>query len=213
VYASITDHFVTIATHFIRDVGLPGTFVLMAAAAAAIPFPSEATMLFSGFNVYDGHQTMLGITVAGVAGDAFGCTVAYLVGYYGRVGVLERHGTKLHVTPERLDRVERFFARRGNVAVCVGRVIPVVRALVSFPAGSAKMPYPRFLALCIVGATPYVLGLGLLGKGVGSNWEQWRKHLGYVDYAAAIGIVAGAVYLIARSRVRRTPDEETTGPA
>ena len=81
VAASVTDQFVTIATHFIRDVGLPGVFVLMAAAATAIPFPSEATMLFAGFNVHEGHQTMVGVVIAGVLGDLFGATVAYSIGF------------------------------------------------------------------------------------------------------------------------------------
>jgi membrane protein DedA with SNARE-associated domain len=203
--ASVTDHLVTFATHVIRDLGVVGVFLLMAADATAIPFPSEATLLFAGFNVYDGHSTLLAVCVAGILGDVFGASIAYAIGYFGREELLERHGPKIHLTPKRLAMGDRFYTRHGSAAVFFGRLIPVLRAFSSFPAGIARMPYPRFVLLTAAGAAPWVIGFAFLGREVGSNWESWRKHLAFLDYIALAAIVIGIGYLVVRRL--RAPSE------
>src|ERR1700750_694443 len=92
--ASITDPLVRFATNVVGDLGLAGVFVLMLLESACIPIPSEATMLFAGFNVSEGHYSLLAVTAAGVLGNLAGSWIAYAVGYYGRVDILERHGRK-----------------------------------------------------------------------------------------------------------------------
>src|SRR5689334_13914207 len=111
----------------------------MVAESACIPVPSEATMLFAGFNVSDGQWTMAEVTTAGVAGNVIGSWIAYAIGYFGRVDVLERHGRALHVKPAHLQRADRWFARHGDVTVFVCRLLPVVRTFISLPAGVARM--------------------------------------------------------------------------
>jgi membrane protein DedA with SNARE-associated domain len=205
VLASVTDHLVTFATHVISDLGVAGVFLLMAADATAIPFPSEATLLFAGFNVYDGHSTLLAVCIAGILGDLFGASIAYAIGYYGRTELIERHGAKLHITPKRLAMSDRFYARHGPAAVFFGRLLPVLRAFSSFPPGVARMPYPRFAVLTAAGAVPWVIGFTLLGREVGSKWEDWRHHLAFLDYIALGAIVIGIGYLIVRRL--RTPSQ------
>src|SRR2546421_8396714 len=97
VLASVTDSVVTFATHVVRDLGLPGVFLLMLLESACIPIPSEATMLFAGFNVSSGDHTLLAITIAGVLGNLVGSWLAYAVGYFGRIELVERHGKWLHI--------------------------------------------------------------------------------------------------------------------
>src|SRR5207247_4415221 len=92
VLASLTDLLVRFATNVVGDLGLAGVFVLMLLESACIPIPSEATMLFAGFNVHNGEYSLLAITVVGTAGNLVGSWIAYAVGYLGRVELLERHG-------------------------------------------------------------------------------------------------------------------------
>src|SRR3954463_1319123 len=105
--ASLTDPIVQFAVDVVDKLGLPGIFALMVAESACIPIPSEATMLFAGFNVSDGQWSMAELVSAGVAGNVLGSWIAYGVGYFGRVDVLERHGAKLHVKPSHLQRADR----------------------------------------------------------------------------------------------------------
>jgi membrane protein DedA with SNARE-associated domain len=199
-YASITDSLVTLATHIIRDLGVGGVAILnMCSGVIGVP-GSEPTMLFAGFNVYQGHLTLLGIIVFGVIGDLAGASIAYAIGYYGRRELLERQGSKLHLSPARLDRAHRWFERYGAPVIVVSRVIPFVRAVFPYAAGVAEMPYWRFISLATLGSIPWIAGLGLLGKAVGSNWVSWRHNLEYVDYAAAAVLVGAIAYLIVRRR-------------
>src|SRR5256714_12671784 len=102
VFAAITDKLVDFATTVVGDLGLPGVFLLMVPESACIPIPSEATMLFAGFNVSKGEYSLLAVTLVGASANLVGSWIAYAVGYYGRVELLERHGRKLHIKPEHL---------------------------------------------------------------------------------------------------------------
>jgi membrane protein DedA with SNARE-associated domain len=200
--ASITDPLVRFATHVIDVLGLPGVFALMVAESACIPIPSEGTMLFAGFNVSDGSWSMAEIVTAGVLGNLVGSWIAYAVGYFGRVDLLERHGSKLHVKPEHLQRADRWFERYGSVAVFVCRLLPVVRTFISLPAGVARMPFWRFTLLTLLGCIPWVWLLGFIGMQAGDNWDSWKDNLHYVDYAVVAALVALLAWLLVRRRGR-----------
>src|SRR4051795_9273333 len=100
VLASITDRLVGFATDVVGDLGIAGIFALMGPESANIPIPSEATMLFAGFNVSEGKYTLLAAVAAGVAANVVGSWISYAIGYYGRVELLEHHGRKLHIKKE-----------------------------------------------------------------------------------------------------------------
>jgi len=207
VLASISETLVNETSHFVRDAGLPGIFALMAISSACIPIPSEVVMLFAGFAVADPsqsaphhHLTMVGIVLAGLLGTMVGSWAAYAVGRGGRLELLERHGAKLHMGPAQIERADRWFQRYGEPAVLFGRVIPVVRAFVSLPAGIARMPVGRFTVLSLIGAVPWVLGLALAGHALGGDWKSVRKGFEYLDYAILALIVVGIAYAIVRRR-------------
>jgi membrane protein DedA with SNARE-associated domain len=195
----ILDPIVNAATDVIDALGLPGVFVLMAAESACIPIPSEAIMLFAGFNVSEGDMTLLGIIVAGVLGNIVGSWVAYAAGYYGRLELLERHHL-IHVNPKHLAWADRWFERHGDPTVFFTRMLPIVRTFISLPAGVARMPFWRFTVLTAAGCIPWVVMLGFLGREVGDRWEQWRDHLHYLDYAVVAGLLALVVYALIRRR-------------
>jgi membrane protein DedA with SNARE-associated domain len=219
VLASISETVVNETAHFVRDAGLPGVFALMAIGSACIPIPSEVVMLFAGFAVADPgqsashhHMTMLGIVLAGLLGTMVGSWVTYAVGRGGRLELLERHGGKVHIGPGQIERADRWFQRHGEATVLFGRLIPLLRAFVSLPAGVARMPLARFTIFSLIGSLPWVLGLGLAGDALGSNWTSVRKGFEYVDYAIVAVVVVGIVYaLVRRRRARRDPAADALG--
>jgi membrane protein DedA with SNARE-associated domain len=196
--ASITGPLVDFATKFIDDVGLAGLFVLMTLESACIPIPSEATMLFAGFDVSKGKWSLFEITLVGSVANLVGSWIAYAIGYFGRIELLEKHGRKLHNSSGQLARADRWFERYGSAAVFFSRMLPIVRTFISLPAGVARMPFWRFSALTFLGCVPWVFALGFIGKQVGSNWESWRHSLEYFDYAVGGLIVVGVIYLLVR---------------
>jgi membrane protein DedA with SNARE-associated domain len=205
--ADITSPVVDAATDFIDAAGLLGIFVLMLLESACIPVPSEATMLFAGFNVSEGDMTLLGITAAGVLGNLVGSWLAYAAGYFGRLELLERHRV-FHVNPKHLQTADRWFERHGDATVFFTRLMPIIRTFISLPAGVARMPFWRFTGLTLLGCIPWVLMLAVIGREVGDRWEEWRDRLHYLDYAVLAGIVALVAYfLIQRRRGSRSAGE------
>jgi membrane protein DedA with SNARE-associated domain len=158
-------------------------------------------MLFAGFNVYQGHLTLVGIIIAGIVGDTIGAAIAYAIGYRAGRELVEHQGSKLHVSPARIARAHRWFERWGAPVIAVSRLIPLGRAAFPYAAGVAEMPFVKFISFAVIGSIAWMTGLGLLGREVGSNWESWRKHLEYADYVVIGLIVLGIAYLVLR-RVR-----------
>ena len=202
-FASLTGPLVNLATNAIGSLGLVGVTLLMAMTGVIALPGTEPTMLFAGFDAYKGTLSLPGIIIAGVIGDVLGAMIAYTIGYYGRESLLERQGSKLHVSQRRLDRANRWFARYGSPVVLVSRVIPVVRSAFPYAAGIAEMPFKRFALLAMLGSIPWVTGLAILGREVGRNWQNWRHHLEYVDYVGVAIVAAVIVYLIFRVRRAR----------
>ena len=202
----IVDPIVEVATDVINTLGLPGVFILMALESACIPIPSEAIMLFAGFNVAQGDMTLFGITAAGVLGNIVGSWAAWAVGYYGRMELLEQNRF-FHVNRKHLEWADRWFERHGEMTVLLTRMMPIIRTFISLPAGVAKMPFWRFSAYTLLGSIPWVLMLAIVGEKVGENWEDWRHKLGYLDYVVLLAIVVGVVYLIVKRRRGGGPGE------
>ena len=200
--ASLTDPIVEVAVDVVDAMGLPGVFVLMVLESACIPVPSEATMLFAGFNVSNGEYSLLAATLVGSVANLVGSWIAYGVGYFGRVDILEKHGRKLHIKKSHLEWADRWFERHGDATVFFSRMLPIIRTFISLPAGVARMPFWRFSLLTIAGCLPWVLMLTFIGKQAGDNWESWKDSLHYVDYAVLAAIAVGIVWLVVRNRRR-----------
>jgi membrane protein DedA with SNARE-associated domain len=211
-------------TSFIGNHGVVAVFLLMA-VAAVLPAASEVTMLYGGalasgalagqvglfgYHFGSGTSAYFALVVAGIAGNWLGAAGGWAIGVYGGHPLLERHGRKLHVTPERIERAERWFARFGGVAVPAGFLTPVIRSFVAIPAGIAELKLRRFLLLAACGIVPYCLVLGAAGWAVGSSWHTARHDLGYLDYLVVAGIVLFAAYLVVRHRRSTTMDRHVS---
>jgi membrane protein DedA with SNARE-associated domain len=212
VLASLTDPIVQFAVDVVDAMGLPGIFALMLAESACIPIPSEATMLFAGFNVSEGHYPLLAVVTVGVAANVVGSWVAYAVGYYGRIDILEKHGRKLHIKPSHLAWADRWFERYGDATVFFSRMLPIIRTFISLPAGVAKMPFWRFTLLTVLGCIPWVFMLAFIGRQVGERWGEWKDNLHYVDYAVLAAIVLGVIWLLVVRRRRAGGEPAADAP-
>jgi membrane protein DedA with SNARE-associated domain len=207
--ASITEGLVNAMAHLVRDGGLPAIFVLMAVSAACIPIPSEVVMLFAGFAIADPtqsgagahhHLQILPVLAVGIAGSLVGSWVAYGVGRAGRLELLERHGHLIHMGPAQIQRADAWFRRYGPIAVLIGRVVPVVRAFVSLPAGISRMSIVSFSALTLLGSAVWVAALTYAGEALGSEWQSVRHGFEYVDYAIVAAVIVAAAYVVVRRR-------------
>src|SRR2546423_14789559 len=144
--ASITDKLVELATNIVGDLGLAGVFVLMLLESACIPIPSEATMMFAGFNIssaapHHHSYTLVELVAVGSVANLVGSWGAYAVGYFGRGDLVEKHGGKLHIKPGPLANADRWFQRPGDATVFFTRMLPAGPTFNSLPAGVAKIPF------------------------------------------------------------------------
>ena len=203
LFGSITDPLVQFAVDVIDKMGLIGVFLLMTGESALLPIPSEGTMLFAGFNVANGEYSLFVVTAVGVAANVVGSWIAYAIGYFGRVDLLEKHGSKVFIKPHHLRKADDWFERYGDATVFFSRMLPIVRTFISLPAGIAKMPFIRFTVFTTLGCIPWVFMIAFIGKEAGANWESWKEHLHYVDYAVIAAIALAAVWLFVRYRRRR----------
>ena len=145
VLASVTDKLATFATNVVGDLGLPGVFLLMVAESACIPIPSEATMLFAGFNVPQGEYSLFAAVLVGVGGEPRRLVDRLRDRLLTAASSCSRSTAQvLHIKPSHLAWADRWFERYGAPAVFFGRMLPIIRTFISLPAGVARMPFWRF---------------------------------------------------------------------
>ena len=210
-----------LVTQIFDAVGYVGVALWVAIESVIIPIPSELILPFAGFLVGEGTSiepltgqpwSLLLVTVAGTIGATVGALVAYAIGYFGGRPFLERWGGLLRITPDDLDRTDRFFKRHGTKAAFFGRLIPVVRSLVSFAAGVAHMPLLPFIVFTALGSLPFTFALAFAGVQLGANWEAIGDVLKRFEYLilAILGvIVLGFIWLrFIRPRRRKEPSPE-----
>ena len=197
-------------THFlttsVSDHGYLAVLVLMVLESACIPIPSEVVMLFGGalagglLAAGHPHVSLVGVALAGAAGNLVGSLLAYAVGRAGGRPLLERYGRYVLIRPEHLDRSERFFARRGDLAVLVGRVLPVIRTFISLPAGVAEMPVWRFSVFTLIGSLPWTFALAGAGYALAANWNSVASAFSVASVVVAVMAVAVIVWWFVRNR-------------
>jgi membrane protein DedA with SNARE-associated domain len=191
-------------TATIGDYGLFAVFGLMLLESTGILIPSEAISPFAGYLVSLGKMGFFEAVAAGVSGNLIGSWIAYSVGRFGGRELWLRYGRYLGVRAHHLLLAEKWFEEYGELTVFVSRCVPVVRTFISFPAGAARMDFARFSFYTFLGCVPWVLGLTYLGYLLGENWEEVGTYLHYLDYAVALALVVGAVYLFVRWRSSRS---------
>ena len=187
-------------TETIGDYGLFAVFGLMLLESMGILIPSEAISPFAGYLVSQGRIGFFGAVSAGVLGNLAGSWIAYLIGLWGGRELWFHYGRYVGVRRHHLILAEKWFDKYGEFTVFISRCLPVVRTFISFPAGTARMNFAKFTFYTLLGCVPWVFALTYLGYLLGENWEMIGDYLHYLDYAVALGVLAGAVYLFLRWR-------------
>jgi membrane protein DedA with SNARE-associated domain len=197
------DHALSVLVSFVVAVisggGYLGVTGLMAIESACIPLPSEIIMPFAGYLVSLGRFNLIGAATAGAIGCNIGSTIAYLVAAYGGRAAFERWGRYVLIRHEELDRAEQFFARYGAATVFVGRLLPVVRTFISFPAGLARMPMLKFQIYSFIGSWPWCLALAYVGMVLGARWDSdptLRRLFHEFDAVIIAVVAAGCAWFI-----------------
>lgn len=182
----------------ISATGYVGVGLLMAVESCCVPIPSELIMPFAGFLVADGKLNLWWTAFAGAFGCVVGSVVAYGIGMWGGRPFVEKYGKYILVAKRDLDTADRWFARWGEGIVFVSRLLPVVRTFISFPAGVARMNFPRFVVYTFLGSFPWCLGLAWVGQLLGENWEKIGDYFHGADIIIGVLIVAGLALYIGR---------------
>jgi len=179
--------------HVISTLGYGGIVLLMAIESACIPLPSEIIMPFSGYLVSQGQMSLAWVALAGAIGCVVGSIPAYYLGMFGGRPVIERYGRYVLISHHDLDMADRAFTRYGEIIIFIGRLLPVIRTFIAFPAGVARMAMGRFIVYTFVGSLIWCWVLAYIGKELGDNWETLGPY--FHEFHWVIGIVFGALFV------------------
>ncbi|HLY61922.1 MAG TPA: DedA family protein [Terriglobia bacterium] len=180
----------------ISKLGYAGIVLLMAIESACIPLPSEVIMPFSGYLVSTGRFQMVWVAVAGAVGCNLGSLVAYYAGAWGGRPLAEKYGRMFLVTKHDLELADHFFARHGDWAVLLARLLPVVRTFIALPAGISRMNFLRFNVYTFLGSLPWCWALAYVGYKLGPRWPILREYFHRFDAVIGAVILAGVVWFI-----------------
>jgi len=199
----LENQIVATLTTIIQSVGWVGILIVMAVESANIPIPSEVTMPLAGWLLVQarGGSAIEAILFGGLIG-ALGCllgsVINYAVGAYGGRPFVERYGKYILISKKDIARADKWFARWGDWASFISRLLPVVRTFISFPAGMVRINFVRFSIFTFVGSFIWCGALALAGFITGSNWELIREKMRPFDWPIIAIIVVGLAYYIYR---------------
>ncbi len=204
------DAFFGILTEFvmrvIEDIGVVGIFFLMLVESAAIPIPSEITMPFSGFLVFEGKFTFLSVVLAGVLGNVVGSIILYYIGYFGGRPFLEKYGKYFLFTHHDLEVTERWFKKYGDMTVLLSRMLPAVRTFVSFVPGVARMNIFKFVGYTTIGCIPWVFALTYAGLIAGQQWDILHPYFKKADWLILAILIIGVIFFVKKHLKNKNTD-------
>ena len=196
-------------TRPVADHGLLAVFVLMLLGSACVPIPSEAVMAFGGALASETFATqvlgdpsaklgLVAVIVVGVLASMLGSWLAWWAGYAGGRPLIDRFGRYLLLRPHEVDRAHAWFERHGEAAVFFARLIPLVRAFISLPAGVARMRLDRFTLYTFLGILPWTVGFALAGYALGEQWRTVERYLAPISITVALALLFGVIWWIRR---------------
>ena len=196
--------------NIISTLGYPGIIFTMALESALIPLPSEVIMPFSGYLVSTGRFDLTLVAIAGATGNLAGSLIAYGLGWWGQERVIRRFvrrwGKWLLISEKELDEAEKLLRRYKDWVVLGSRVVPGIRTVISLPAGFAKLPLPRFVALTFIGSLIWSYFLAWVGLTLGENWDTLGPYFHKVDAAVAILLGGAIVFYVYRKLFQSVED-------
>jgi len=189
--------------NLILDLGYPGLFLLIVLESTLVPIPSLLVMPFAGFLAARGDFSLPVILAINSGAALTGSAISYWIGAAGGKPLLLRYGKYILVRPADLDKAEAWFARNGAWTIFVARFVPIVRHIISVPAGIARMKLPTFFLQTFLGATIWGGGLMVVGYELGARWESVMKVAKKFDLVIAGLVVVALVAIAAMFYLRR----------
>ena len=187
-------------TNLVASYGLLAVFVLMVVESCGVPFPSEVTMPAAGLLAATGHLNLAAVIVTGAFANLAGSLIAYWLAARFGEPLLLGPGRYVGIRRHHLDIADSWFQRWGLPAVFFGRVLPVIRTYISFPAGLARVNLPRFSILTFVGALPWCAALTLVGYLLGRNYDRISGPIEKAAIGIALLVAVGLVVWYVQGR-------------
>jgi len=185
--------------------GYAGIFILMVLESMVFPVPSEAVLPFAGFLIATGQMNLAAVGIVSTIGSIVGSLISYYIGLKGGRAFVKRYGKYFLLSEKNLENAHRFFEKRGEITILVSRFIPVIRHLISIPAGYAEMSVRKFIAFTAIGAAIWNTVLVYSGIALKDNWEIIISYTQYLDIAVALAIVALLAYFVFRKAAAKAP--------
>lgn len=190
------------AVVIVERLGYFGVFFLVALENLIPPIPSELILPLAGFSVGQGQLTFIGVATAASIGSVVGALFLYWIGYWfgeDRLRSFVRRFQWLPFVDEAdLDKAEVWFQKHGTIAVLTGRLVPVIRSVVSVPAGYSRMPLGPFILYTLIGSTIWNVALISAGWVLGDRWDEVRTYTQYLEYATVLVLGLAILFFIYR---------------
>jgi len=182
----------------ISHLGYGGVVLLMAIESACIPLPSEIIMPFSGYLVFAGEFNLWAVALAGATGCVVGSLAAYGLGAWGGRPLIEKYGRYVLISHHDLNLADRWFTRHGDITIFIGRLVPIIRTFIAFPAGVARMSLWRFNLYTFLGSFLWCLVLAWIGKKLGENWKTLGIYFHRFDAAIGTMLIVAIIWYVWR---------------
>lgn len=199
----LTESLLHLFTSIIGSTGYIGVFLLMIAESMVLPVPSEAVMPFAGYLWFQGTFSLPLIIIASTLGSIVGSLISYWIGAKGGRLFVSKFGKYLLLNEHHLDKTEAFFSRFGEKTIFISRFIPVVRHLISIPAGTGKMKLPKFIIYTAIGSALWNTALTYCGYLLGKNWNMIRTFGEILDIIIVLAIIAVIIYFIRKRKQQK----------
>ena len=199
----ITEFLSLYITRFMESTGYITVFIAMTMESMVFPVPSEAVMPFAGFLIAEGKFTFFWVVLISTTASLVGSAISYAIGFFCEEAVIHRYGRFLLLDKEELEATQRFFNRYGEATIFISRFIPVVRHLISIPAGFARMNFLRFYLFTVLGAGLWNAFLAYTGFYLKSNWEIVMRYSRVVDIFVILILVILLGYYLYRHMKKR----------
>jgi len=193
---SLTEQIAGWATNMLETTGYLGLVLLMALESMIAPIPSEAVMPFAGFLIVTESFSWTGVIFFSTLGSIIGSTISYYLGYWGGRPLVLKVGKYLLLDKSHLDATERYFTKKGDITILIARFIPVIRHLISVPAGIAKMNFWKFITYTIIGAACWNTILTVAGYYLKDNWNALMKYSHTIDIVVVIVLALAFFYVV-----------------
>lgn len=190
----------------VHQYGYLAVFLLMTIESACIPIPSEAVMPYAGYLSSHHLLSLWGVITVGTLANVVGGLIIYYVGRSGGRALILRYGKYVLLSERHLTHAEAWFAKRGEITVFVGRLLPALRTFISLPAGIARMPVGKFVFYSVLGSLPWNAALTYAGFYLGKNFDVISKYMKPLTYLGAVLLVGGVIWFWS---VRKRPEQRT----